>query len=200
MYAAIESGVSGLLPANIGGTGTVAKIFPALSKQVPNAGASSLPLTLLIPPNGAFEGEEFTVQASGNVTFGSTASPTINFLLQNGSSLTAASNTTIVTLAAAKAGTTSSTFPFSVRIRLQGDSKSGIVQVTYVEAFMDNATLGTTTNTALTGINFLSGASTGQNPVNDGNTLPVALSLVFGLTFGVSDAANAANLMQFSIA
>lgn len=200
MYAAIESGVSGLIPSAVGGLGTTAKIFPALGKQQP-AGTVSFPLTLLIPNNGQFEMEAFEVQASGNVTFGSTANPTINFVLQNGSSLTVGSNTTICTLTAALAGTVSSTFPFEVRVRLQGDSKSGIVQVGTVEAYMNNATMDATTNTKLTGISFLANASTGQNPALNGNSpAAYALSLVFGLTFGVSDANNAANLAQFAIA
>lgn len=201
MYAAISSGVSGLSPSTVGGLGTTAKIFPALGKQQP-AGTVSLPLTILVPNNGAFEGQQFDVGASGNLTLGSTSSPTINFLLQNGSSLTYSSNTTICTLASALTGlTVSDSYPFSFKATLQGDSLSGIVQVVYASMFIDGATAGTITSTSLTGISFLTNASTGQNPALVGNSPAAqALSLVFGITFGVTDAKNAANLMQFAIA
>ena len=200
--------VSGVSPITVGGTGTSIKIFPAVPSSLPvNAGQPSAvgqfvngPAALLIPANGSYEGQAFEVQASGSITFGASTSPTVNFGLFNGTSLTVANDgTAIVTLTSAIAGSASHTLPFEVRIRLQGDSVSGIVQIGTVEAYMNSVTMGSTTNTKLTGISFLSGASTGQNPIFNGNSAPAALSLIFGIGFTLSDAGNSASLMQYAI-
>lgn len=200
--------INGLSPLIVGGTGTSIKIFPAVAASLPvNSAQPSVPgqlvggpAALLIPANGSYEGQAFEVQASGSITCGASTSPTVNFGLYNGTSLTVGSDgTALVTLTSAIAASASHTLPFEVRIRLQGDSVSGIVQVGTVEAYMNSVTMGATTNTKLTGISFLSGASTGQNPIFNGNAAPAALSLIFGIGFTLSDAGNSASLMQYAI-
>lgn len=200
--------VSGVSPVIVGGTGTATKIFPAAAASLPvNASQPVVPgqlvggpAAMLIPANGSYEGQPFSLQMSGTVTVGTTASPTINFVIQNGSSLTASSNTTIATLTAAFSATISTSYDFNVILTLQGDSKTGkLVASPALSAAQINGANEALTLTALSGISFLANASTGQNPIFQGNASPIALSLVCGVTFGVSDAANSASLMSFMI-
>ena len=202
--------VSGVSPLIIGGTGTAIKVFPAVSASLPVNPAQPLPpgqlvggpAAMLIPANGAYEGQPFCLIMSGTVTVGGTASPTINFVIQNGSSLTGSSNTTMATLTAPFAATISTSYDFNVIVTLQGDSLTGkVVASPSLSAAQINGANQALTLTALTGISFLSAASTGQNPaVHKGNSPGgAALSLVCGVTFGVSDAANSASLMSFFI-
>lgn len=200
--------VSGVSPLIVGGTGTTGKIFPAVAASLPVNAAQPLPpgqivggpAAMLIPANGAYEGQPFEVVISGTVTTGTTASPTINFVLQNGSSLTATSNTTMATLTAPFAASISTSYDFNLIVLLQGDSKTGkVVANPSLSACQINGANEALTLTALTGISFLTNASTGQNPIFNGNSSSPALSLVCGVTFGVSDAANSASLMSFFI-
>lgn len=193
-------GVSGLAPSKVGGTGTNPMIFPGLM----GAGfqvASIAPAAIIVPNNGVFEGQLINIVAAGKVFVHGT-SPTLNFVLQNGTSLTAASNTTMATLSAAQALVTAATYPFCVEVGIQGDSTSGIVQVVYASATINGVAYELSANgrvdspkitqTSLTGISFLPTQPTATQP--DPIQPNQALSLVFGLTFGVSDALNAASL------
>jgi len=192
MQAFATAGISGISPVTVGGTGTTAKIFPSLL-------SSTAAASLVIPASGEYEGREIVIRAAGKLYVHGTT-PTINFVLQSGTSLTAASNTTVATLAAAASLTTAHTYPFAFQAVLQGDSTSGIVQV--VEAdFACNGAVQTVegtgiTATSLTGINFLAGGPTGIVLAGNGNG-GAAINLVFGLTWAVSDAANTASLDQF---
>lgn len=200
--------VSGVSPLIVGGTGTTGKIFPAVAASLPVNAAQPIvpgqivggPAAMLIPSNGSYEGQPFEVIISGTVTTGTTTTPTINFILQNGSSLTAGSNTTIATLTAPFSASISTSYDFNLIVLLQGDSKTGkVVANPSLSACQINGANEALTLTALTGINFLTNASTGQNPIFNGNSSSPALSLVCGVTFGVSDAANSASLMSFFI-
>jgi hypothetical protein len=179
----------GPVAAAVGGTGTSAKIF-ALKNN------SAVAAAIQLPSGGELEGQQFIVRASGKLFVHGTT-PTINFLLQNGSSLTSGSNTTISTGTSAQGLTTGATYPFAFEGRLQGDSTSGIVQVTSA-TFYVNGTSVSLTNTALTGINLSSGLNPSGTPPNNNNVGP-SLSLLFAITFGVSDALNSATLEQWQV-
>lgn len=194
------AGISGVSPSVVGGTGTAGKIFTALpaavnwnyaSYSTSQTTTSAAPATINIPGNGEWEGQPFTVHAAGNLYIHGT-SPTINFVLQNGTSLTATSNTTFAT-ATATSLTTAATYPFTVSASLQGDSTSGIVQISNITMYCDGATLTSPVGTSLTGIKFATTSGTDGYP--QGNS--PAISIVFGVTFAVSDALNKASLMSF---
>src|ERR1700722_14276724 len=106
----IDSGVRWFTPSIVGGTPTTEQIFPAL--VYPNAGLNSVavsvpgPLSLAIPANGAYEGQRFSIFASGKVTLGATSSPTLLWKLYNGTSMTAASDGTALLTMSALTGLT----------------------------------------------------------------------------------------------
>lgn len=189
--------VSGVSPVTVGGLGTTAKIFPAPA----NAGSSLTSAAILsIPANGQYEGQPFGVTIAGTVVTGTTTTPTLNFVLQSGTSLTAASNTTVATLTAAFAAAISTKYNFCFSVLFVADSASGKLQgVPNLSACSINGANQAITITALSGINFLSGAATGANPIFNRNVGNVGLNLVAGVTFGVSDAANSSSLMAFYI-
>jgi hypothetical protein len=185
MYPAYRAPIA----ANVGGTGTTGKIFPVFNN-------SAVAAAIQLPSGGELEGQQFIVRASGRL-FVHGASPTVNFLLQSGSSLTPGSNTTFVTGASAQALTTNAWYPYAIEARLQGDSTSGIVQVASASIVVDGNVVSPTL-TALTGINFSSGYTpSGAIPYsqNDG----ASLKIVLGVVFGVSDALNSAVLNQFAV-
>ena len=186
---------AGITPANPsviepGFDSTIVQFFPAVlgpGFQLP----ATTPATLLIPANGTKNGVPFTVRASGNLYVHGT-SPTINFQLCNGTALAGSPpvNNVISTLTSAQSLSTGATYPFAFNATLQGDSTSGVVQVTNA-TFYCNGVSGTLTNTDLTGISF--GGPGFPAPAGGG----AALSLVFGLKFGVADALDTASLLSF---
>ena len=183
-------GIGPYTPSLVGGTGTTAKIFPSLLG--PGFGNGGNPLsgpptsTALVPPTaavgtppalvtlrgtGEYEQQAMAFAASGYVFMHGT-SPTINFVMQQGTSLTAASNTTVATLASAQTLTTAAYYPWSFSVKGQGDSVSGVFQLFSATWSCNGVASGTVTLTDLTGINLTT----------------TNLSFVFGVTFGVSDA------------
>ena len=182
-------GVNGYNPSLVGGTGQVAKIFPSLLGTGFNNGGGILPqpagvvaAACLIPGTGQYEQQQINVKASGYV-FVHGVSPTINFVFQEGPSLTATSNTTMATLASAQSLATAATYPWAFSATMQGDSVSGIMQI-YNAIFVCDGTSGTVTLTDLTGVNLTT----------------TNYQFVIGITFvGVSDALNKAALSQFNL-
>lgn len=182
-----NAGVSGSFPSTIGVPGTTStafQVFPALlgpGFQVAPTEAA----VLTVPANGVYEGQPMTVHAAGNIHVHGTT-PTINFALYSGNSLTPANEivtTPISTLASAQSLTTGATYPWSYVATLQGDSGSGVVQVQTAN-FTCNGVSGSLTNTDLTGVSFIAGGAP-------------ALQLCFAMKFVVGDALNVANLMSF---
>jgi hypothetical protein len=184
------AGITPQNPSVIGPISTTTmQIFPALvglGFQV----APTAPAVLSVPANGNFNGVPISVHAAGNLFVHGT-SPTVNFGLFNGTSLTVGSDgTALSTLTSAQSLTTAATYPFSFAATLQGDSTSGVVQVTNA-TFYCNGVSGTLTNTDLTGISF--GGPAFPAPAGGG----AALSLVLGIKFGVADALDTASLYSF---
>src|SRR5712672_3476213 len=179
-----SAGVNYAVASKVGGTGTLTKIFPGLL-----SGAALLQML------EQTQGQIVTFSASGSLFVNGT-SPTINAVLQSGTSLTAASNTTVSTLTAVQSLTTANAYPFTFIADLQGDAASGKVQVVFSQFTCNNVTAlqSAMTNTQLTGVKF------GNVPDTDGFFKPeVGVNLVFGITFGVSDALNAASLFQYQL-
>src|SRR5258708_3984454 len=118
-----SAGIGYAAPAKVGGTGAGVKIFPSLL----NAALPAI-LQILEQQNG----QTIELTASGSLFVHGTT-PTINPVLQSGTSLTSGSNTTVSTLTAAQTLTTNAAYPWSLALDLQGDSASGIVQVTFAQ-------------------------------------------------------------------
>lgn len=215
----VISGASSFTPSVIGGTGTSYKIFPALNYPNPGVGGAGnsgfngsvlngavvaasptqTPLSLAIPANGQFEGQRFVVTASGRIFIHGT-SPTLLWAMYNGTSLTATSDgTPLVVLASALTGlTTNKAYPWTWQTVYQGDSTSGILQAVSSSLWVNNATAGTVTLTGATGVNFLSSGPTGLiGPGYTAGQQGVALNLIIGIEFTVTDALNAGYCNQF---
>jgi hypothetical protein len=187
-------GVNAFNPSVVGGTGTTAKIFPNLLTNAtglpaafgigsPPAAAPYAGAAVVLPGTGAYEQQQISVVASGYVFVHGTT-PTINIVFQQGSSLTAASNTTIATLSAVQTLTTNASYPWSFSIKMMGDAVSGVLQL-FSPSFVANGVSGafTATVTDLTGVNLTT----------------TSYPFVIGITFGVSDALNKGILSQFSL-
>lgn len=197
---ATAGGISSYTPSLVGGTGTTTKIFTSLlgSNFPPGGGnaltaapstkaltvptSTSAAASVLLRGTGEYEQQLISVRIGGFV-YVHGSSPTVNFLFQNGTSLTSGSNTTMATLASAQTGlTTANYYPFLFKMDMQGDSVSGVLQLASATWSCNGVSSGTVTLTDLTGINLVNGAG---------------LSFVFGITFGVSDALNVGCLSQF---
>lgn len=187
-----SAGVNAYNPASVGGTGTTAKIFPNLLANAtglpagfgsgsPVPTAPLAPSFVQIPGTGQYEQQLISVRAAGYLFVHGT-SPTINFLFQQGTSLTSGSNTTMATLASAQSLTTNANYPWFFKADLQGDSVSGVLQIAN-GVFSCNGVSGSLTLTDLTGVNLTT----------------TNYQFVIGITFGVSDATNKAFLSQFTL-
>lgn len=205
MASYVSAGCNAFNASTVGGTGTTAKVFPAL--VYPNAGLNSVtastpgPLTCGIPANGQYEQQIFKVYAAGKV-FIHGASPTLLWKMGTGTSMTDASNTNLLTMSALTGLTTNATYPWAWQSVFQGDSTSGVLQAVSSTLWVNNATAGTITLTGLSsGFN-----ATAQGPANifgPGYTTSGSnsncLNLVLSLTFGVSDALNKGYCSQFVV-
>jgi hypothetical protein len=188
----VAPGIGPYTPVSVGGTGTTAKIFPNLlanTSGIPSAFGSGSPAPTLpgacaavqIRGTGEYEQQAISVSASGYVFVHGT-SPTLNFLFQQGTSLTSGSNTTMATLTSVQSLTTNANYPWAFSCRLQADAVSGVMQI-YSAVFVCNGVSGACTLTDLTGVNLTT----------------TNYSFVMGVTFGVSDSTNKAFLSQFSL-
>ena len=193
-----DAGVRGYAPSLVGGTGTTSKTFPSiLGPGFGNGGgllppafalnpitvpspATGTPAALIeIPGTGQYEQHDIVVQAGGFVFVHGT-SPTLNFLFQNGKSLTYSSNTTMATLASAQSLTTAAYYPWQFKCSLFADALSGVMQIANA-TFVCNGVSGGLTLTDLTGVNLTT----------------TNYTFVIGVSFAVTDAVNVGGLGQF---
>ena len=184
--------INGANPSTVGGTGTAIKYFPNLpgpSINVNNTtpSATSAAGQLLVPGNNQLNGQPFTVLASGNILAGSGGgSTTITVAIYaNTGTVASPTYTTLGTGAFSAEVLDNVAYPFSIKLDMEGDTLSGIVQGTQ-QVLIDNVVETSTAalTHALTGINFAT------NP---------PFGLVCGVTFGTSESGNSANLYRFSI-
>lgn len=187
-----NAGVSAFNPSLVGGTGTTTKVFPSLfapATGLPAAAGSGSPVASVpypvafvsIPGTQVFEQQQIEVRASGYLFVHGTT-PTVNIVFQQGQSLTASSNTTMATLSAVQTLTTNANYPWFFKATIQGDAKSGVLQIGSA-VFYCNGVSGSFTLTDLTGVNLTT----------------TSYNFVIGITFGVSDALNAGALSQFDL-
>jgi hypothetical protein len=198
-------GINAFNAVSVGGTPTTEQMFPAVTNNFTSGiNPTAYPAIIGIPANGQFEMQRFTLFASGKVTLGSTASPTLLWKLYNGTSMTAASNgTALLTMSALTGLTVSKTYPWALSATFQGDSTSGVLQAITGTLWVNNATAGTITLTGIaSGVNFqtygpvnLSGPGYTQTSIYATN----ALNLCMSFTFGVASATNKCYLSQFVV-
>jgi len=206
--------------STIGGTGTSLKKFqsnvlyttgPNLGLVFPFYGTAT---DYLIPvagggqnSNGRVGGVRFGVKASGNVYVHGT-SPTLNFQLLGDLGNTPTTDVDMLTLTSAQALTTATSYDWTLSVELYGSAApasagkvggSGSLQVANASLLLGSTITPVTSMTAaaLTSVNF-AGTYNTDYPTgsHDGIVYP-AFFLKFGLTFGVSDAANLASITEF---
>jgi hypothetical protein len=178
-----SAGINYANASKVGGTGSGIKIFPSLLS------ATAPAILQLLEQQQA---QIVTLSAAGSLFVHGT-SPTINPVLQSGSSLTSGSNTTVSTLTSAASLTTNAAYPWALQVKLQGDQASGIVQVVSATFACNGTTSTTFTNTSVTGVSFTGALTDGIAAQEPG------VNLVLGINFGVSDALNTASLFEYTL-
>lgn len=178
--------------AQVGGLGTTAKIFPGLVGGVP----ALTPALLTVPGTSRFEGSEFVIKAAGWASVLGTT-PTLNVTLYLGSSLTASSNTALLTLASAVTVTTAAAYPWSLNATFNADTKSGLIQGRGIILINNPASpaIQTIVNTGISVVNM-----TQEPPVVTISSVVTPLQFCLGVTFGVSNASNLAQMDSFYLA
>jgi hypothetical protein len=202
-----DFGVNGAFPATVGGTGTAVKYFGRNVAYAAGATWTS-PLTpssssakglLVVPGDNKLNGQKMSVQISGDwLTGAGGTSESVEVALYGVTgTLTAPTYTKLATTGAFFPAVDFISYSFILNVDLYGTSNSGVVggsQSAYINN-SNNTALGALTN-SLTGISF---GVTSQSPNQVPGALGGPFGLVVGVTFGASEAGNAANLYQFSI-
>jgi hypothetical protein len=209
-YPIQDFGVNGQFPATVGGTGSTVKYFgrnvPAAAGAnwvaAPATPSSSSPVgAMWVPGDNKLNGQLMLVTATGDFTPASNAtSETVTVVIQAVTgSLIAPVYTTLASTGAFTPGVDGIAYNFSIQAELFGSNNSGIVGGTYTAIVNNTVTNGT--GSSSTSVVALANSLTGIN-FNSGNPLlyqAAPFGLVVGITFGASNAANKANLYQFSI-
>lgn len=205
MGVTVGYAVNGANPVTVGGTGTGVKYFPNVpaaaawlagtsgvntavtSNQIGNTpSASSNNGGLLVPGRSVLNGQQFRVQATGNILFGSGEASTtgkVGIYLSNDLPTATPTYHTIVEATLTNQTLDNTYYPWYLAANFEGDTQSGILQIA-IESSMNGTYSGLAGVTALTGISFA--------------TEP-AFTLVVGVTFGASNAGNSSNLFQFQL-
>jgi len=121
------------------------------------------------------------VFASGWATVGGTT-PNLNVTMYSGTSLTPGSNTVLAVLGSAQTVTTTASYDWAIWVKLFGSSKTGKVQGNF-QIEIDNT---------VSAVAALTNPLTVQSPANE-----PFLNIVLGITFGVANAANVAQMNRF---
>lgn len=209
--------------STIGGTGTSLKKFqsntlygsgPNIGKVLPFYSTVTdllMPLTPsnVNPPGTGFNGCRFTVIASGSVYVHGT-SPTLNFSLIGNLGNTPGTDVVMATATSAVSLTTATSYDFTFLADLIGSQAPGtagqaggsgsltIAGATFFVNSPSQTAYSAMTLLPLTSVNFLGnyGGQTGGGYQGSDYLYPISF-FKFGLTFGVSDAANLASLGEF---
>jgi hypothetical protein len=155
-------------------------------------------------PAGIYDGQQFTIQASG--TFGSdsgdpSGTVSVRLYANTGTSLTPI-YTQIATTGTVTPGYASAE-PWTISAVLEGDSKSGLLggwYTTTVGGALVNST-PKSLDVVLSGLNFQTGGASLPNGLGPTSGIPrgSVLGFLMGVQFGTSSTTNTASLTQFSI-
>lgn len=201
MANVLDFQVNGLSPSKVGGAGTSVKYFPRLlgpsigvAPTTPSS--TSAAGALLLPAGGVYNGQQFEVIAGGN--FGSdTGDPSGTVTVQLYAVTGTASVPVYTSIATTGAMTPSVTIqPWGLQATLVGSnltsgSALGILVGKYEAFKYGSVTSPTTITAAITGLDFFAG--------NPNLAQGAVLGFVVGVTFGTTDATNAAQLTEFTI-
>jgi hypothetical protein len=209
--------------STIGGTGTSNKKFQSnvLQGSGPNIGKVysfygtvtdlllPIPPSNPTPPGNGINGARFGLVASGSVYVHGT-SPTLNFSLIGNLGNTPQTDVVMATATSAISLTTATSYDWTCVFDLIGSQAPGtagqaggsgaltIAGATFFISSPSQTVYSSMTLAQLTGVNFLGnyGGATGGGYQGSNNLYPTSF-FKFGLTFGVSDAANLASLYEF---
>lgn len=229
MGVIVEYLINGASPVTVGGTGTTIKYFGGPpGANLWNAGAPGVNTgqssnqrgfvpsattnlgALAVPGNNELNGQLFTVRASGNILFGAGEASTtgiITLALSNALATAPPNYQTLNTLTLTNQANDSVYYPWTIAVDLQGDTFSGILQAWKTDNSMINGVAGASgVSGPFTGINFVGlGAPPLIQPPYTGFAEPLpsfpapAFFLVVGVTWGVSNALNTANMYEFQV-
>ncbi len=184
--------VNGLFPSVVGGTGTAVKYFPRLlgtsiGVQSVAPSSSSAAGQLVVPGNSELNAHWFeVVVGAGYGSDSGDPSGTVELALYANVGTVASPSYTKIATTGAVVPNLAAAAQAALRVRLFGDTKSGLVRGIQSGIKPDGTLLAAAALTAnLSGINM-------------GAALP--FGLVVGVTFGTSDATNTSSLYQFQIA
>jgi hypothetical protein len=199
MSNVLDFGVNGQFGSSVGGTGTSVKYFPrplgpSIGVAPSTPSSSSAVGSLFLPAQNVFNGQQFNVLASGNISDAAgdpSSTVTIQLFAVTGSLLvpvyTSIATTGAITVSYANE-------PWGLNAELVGSSVSGAngLLVGAYQAYKNGSvTAPTTVTNVVTGLDF-----------NAGNALlqqGAVLGFVVGVTFGTSFAGNIARLLEFTI-
>ncbi len=175
--------------AQVGGLGTVGKIFPNLV----NGKATTTPAVIIPPGSSRLEGVEFKIKASG-WAFAHGTTPTLDIALYIGSSLTASANAVIMHLASAVTVTTNATYPWSLSATMNVDTKSGLLQGQGI-ILINNPASPAIQPLVTTGLTVFD--MTQEPPVYTVSAVVTPLQFCVGVIYSVTDALNVAQMDSF---
>jgi len=202
MQVVADFQVNGLFPATVGGTGTTVKYFPRNVASAAGASWVAAPATpsstspvgaLWVPGDNKLNGQHFRVNVSGSAIAGASAgSETVTFgLYAVTGSLASPTYTLLNSSAVLTPAVDGVQHNFSIVADMFGNTDSGIVGGSQYTVIDNTVTATAALASSLTGINFGSG--------NTSLYQAAPFGLVVGVTFSVSNSANAAKLYQFNI-
>lgn len=205
MSNVLDFQVNGNGGSTVGGIGTTVKYFQRiLGTSGPGASVGSAPNTnisatnaagaLFLPAANVFNGQQFSVLASGSVG-SDTGDPsgTVNIALYCVVGTAAAPVYVEIAQTSALAPTYAAAEPWALAVNLVGDSTSGIITGDY-SALLGTALVNSTPKVIDAFPNNLN--------FNTGNILlqrGAVCGFVVGVTFGTSNATNTATMYEFTI-
>jgi hypothetical protein len=203
-----DFGVNGQFPSKVGGTGATVKYFPRLIgssssgvqgplfNNAPSTPSSSSAVgALFLPAQNTNNGQQLDVLATGsfgNDTGDPSGTVNIKLYVVTGS-LSSPTYTAVASTGALTPSALGIVNSWAISAELYGDSGSGILGGSYA-AYQNGALVNSTiksTDTTVSGLNFLSG--------NSSLYQGAVCGFVVGVTFGTSDASNTASLYEFTI-
>jgi hypothetical protein len=192
--------INGSNPVTVGGTGITAKYFTQPSGNF-TQGSSTTPSStnatgqLAIRGDNEFNGQQFSVQASGNFEVGAGgACPAVTIeMVGNTGTLLSPTYTVLATTGPITVQNNVGLFyPWQIEIVANGDTQSGILSG-YQTSVVDN-----TLKAPVALSNTLSGLNFSGNAVTNFPGGPV-FGIVMRITFSVSEPGNAANMFMFNV-
>lgn len=199
MSNVLDFGVNGQFGSSVGGLGTTVKYFPrplgpSIGVAPSTPSSSSAVGALFLPAQNVFNGQQFNVLASGNISDAAgdpSSTVTIQLFAVTGS-LSSPTYTSLATTGSITVAYPNE--PWGLNVELVGSSVSGAngLLIGSYQAYKNGSvTAPTTVTNVVTGLDFNAGNSALQQGA--------VLGFVVGVTFGTTFAGNIARLNEFTI-